>query len=99
MKLVFTREAKRDLDELRAYLQPLSPKGLAHVVQNIELRITTGLANPRIGRPTPRDDVRDLVESKYGFLIPYYVSNSVFYVLRIYHARRKPLDYDALTLP
>ena len=99
MKLVFTREAKRDLDELRAYLQPLSPKGLANVVHSIELRITNGLANPRIGRPTPRGDVRELVESRYGFLIPYYLSNNVFYVLRIYHARRKPLDYDALTLP
>ena len=99
MKLVFTREAKRDLDELRAYLQPLSPKGLANVVQSIELRITTGLANPRIGRPTPREDVRELVESKYGFLIPYYVKRNKFYVLRVYSARRKPLDYDALTLP
>ena len=44
MKLVFTREAKRDLDELRAFLQPPSPKGLAKVVHSIELRIINGLA-------------------------------------------------------
>ncbi len=99
MNLVFTREAKRDLDDLRAFLQPLSPKGLANVVHSIELRISGGLSNPRIGRPTPRADVRELVESRYGFLIPYYVKNNVFYILRIYSARRKPLDYDTLILP
>jgi toxin ParE1/3/4 len=99
VKLVFTREAKRDLDELRAYLEPLSLDGLAHVVQSIELRVSAGLANPRIGRPTPREDVRELVESKYGFVIPYYLKGGTLYVLRVYNARRKPLDYDALTLP
>jgi toxin ParE1/3/4 len=99
VKLVFTREAKRDLDELRAYLEPLSPKGLAHVVQSIELRVSAELANPRIGRPTPRQDVRELVESKFGFVIPYYLKGRTLYVLRVYNARRKPLDYDALTLP
>ena len=39
MRIVFTLEAKRDLDELRSYLDPLSPSGLAAVTSAIEKRI------------------------------------------------------------
>jgi plasmid stabilization system protein ParE len=99
VKLVFTREAKRALDELRSYLEPLSPKGLAHVVQSIELRVSAALANLRIGRPTPREDLRELVESKYVFVIQYCLNGRMLFVLRVCHARRQPLGYDALTLP
>ena len=99
MRLIFTLEAKRDLDDLRAFLEPLSPTGLAHVVQSIEAKIRAGLANPRIGRPTPRDDVRELIEAKYGFVIPYFVKSTTFYVLRVYQGRRRPFDYDAINLP
>lgn len=99
MRLIFTVEAKRDLEELRAYLQPLSPLGLTHIVASIRKRIETGLVNPRIGRPTPRDDVRELVDPKYGFVIPYYVKGEDFFVLRIYQARRIPLDFEELSLP
>jgi toxin ParE1/3/4 len=98
MQLVFTREAKADLDELREWLEPLSPGGLANVVFCIKSRIELGLENPRIGRLTPRDDVRELVEPRYGFIIPYYVKSERFYVLRIYRTRRKPLDYTNLSL-
>ena len=99
MRLVFTVEAKRDLDELRDYLRPLSPKGLANVVASIRSRIEVGMANQRIGRPTPRDDVRELVDPKYGFIIPYFARGDVFFVLRVYQSRRSPLTYEDLSLP
>ena len=99
MNIIFTQEAKRDLDELRAYLEPLSPSGLAHVVATLEARIRSIPANPRIGRPTPRDDVREVVEPKYGFVIPYYVQDESLYILRVYRSKRKPFDYAALGMP
>jgi toxin ParE1/3/4 len=99
MRLVFTVEAKRDLDELRDYLKPLSPKGFSSVVTHIRSRIEAGMANPRIGRPTPQDDVRELVDPKFGFVIPYYIKGENFFVLRVYQARRSPLAYEDLTLP
>ncbi len=99
MRLFFTQEAKRDLDNLRAYLQPLSASGLANVVASIEAKILTGMANPRIGRLTPRDGVRELVEPKYGFVIPYFIKGDNFFVLRIYQARQIPLDYENLDVP
>lgn len=99
MRLVFTVEAKRDLDELRDYLKPLSPKGFSSVVSKIRSRIEAGMANPRIGRPTPRDDVRELVDPKYGLIIPYYAKGGTFFVLRIYQGHRSPLAYEEMNLP
>ena len=99
MNIVFTIEAKRDLDDLRAFLAPLSPPGLANVVTAIEARILSLADAPGTGRPTQRADVREAVEVKYGVVIPYTVREGTLFVLRIYQARRRPLDYAAIELP
>ena len=98
MKTVFSEAAKRDLDDLRAYLAPLSPSGLASVTAALLARIHSIPDNPNIGRRTPRDGVREVVEPKYGFVVPYCVKGEVIFVLRIYRSRRKPLDYQVLDL-
>jgi toxin ParE1/3/4 len=98
MGIVFTEEAKRDLEELRRYLQPLSPKGLANVVATPERRIKIASENPRSGRPTPRREVREAVEPHYGFVIPYKLIADDFYVLRVYRSMRRPLDYSELKI-
>jgi toxin ParE1/3/4 len=97
MEIIFTEEAKQDLDQLRDWLEPLSPNGLANVGAALEARIRALAANPAIGRPTARDDVREAVEAKYGFLIPYYVRGEKLHVLRVYRPARKPLDYEELS--
>ena len=96
MKIVFTREAKAGLDELRDYLGPLNPLGLGNVVAAIERKILHVAEYPQSGRQSPRDDVREVIESRYGFLIPYYMRADVLYVLRIYRGSREPLDYQSL---
>jgi toxin ParE1/3/4 len=98
MRIVFTKEAKRDLEELRRYLEPLSPKGLANVVATLERRIMVASEHPRSGRPTPRPDVREAVEPRYGFVIPYTLIADAFYVLRVYRSMRRPLDYSELKI-
>ena len=99
MRIVYTREAKADLDELRSYLAPLSPTGLANVVAAIEAKVILAAENPAIGRPSPRDDVREMIEPKYGFLIPYAVKMDRLFVLRIYRSTRTPLKYGEMDVP
>lgn len=89
-------EAKADLDDLRDYLMPLSPRGLSKVTAAIENRIRLVAEYPASGRPSPRDNVREAVEPQYGFLIPYYVRLDTLIVLRIYRGNRRPLDYELL---
>ena len=96
MIIIFTKEAKADLYELRDWLAPLSPSGLANVTAALEHKIRLISDKPSSGRPTPRDNVREAIETKYGFLIPYWVKDDRLYILRIYRSKRKPLDYEAL---
>ena len=98
MKIILTVGAKADLDELRSYLLPLNPLGLANVTAAVERKIISASDNPSIGRPSPRDDVREMIEPKYGFLIPYTVIDDTLIVLRIYRGKRKPLDYGKLMI-
>lgn len=101
MRAVFSRAAARDLHELRRYLSPLSPAGLASVTGAIERRILATLEQPSSGRPSPQPGIREAVEPRYGFVIPYAVRGENLIVLRIYRSSRKPLDYEALakTMP
>ena len=99
MQIIFTDAAFRDLAELRAYLEPLSPSGLRNVMQRLENVIGIIPANPRIGRMTPREGVRELVEPKYGFLIPYAVIDRKVFILRVYRSKRPPMDYASLGVP
>jgi toxin ParE1/3/4 len=48
-----------------------------------------------MGRKTLRDDIRELVEPRYGFIIPYTIHEGTILILRIYSAKRYPLDFSA----
>ncbi|MCB1534647.1 MAG: type II toxin-antitoxin system RelE/ParE family toxin [Rhodoblastus sp.] len=96
MRAIFSRAATQDLRELRRYLSPLSPSGLAAVTSAIERRVQVTLEHPDSGRPSPHPAIRESIEPRYGFLIPYVVRGEYLIVLRIYRSARKPLDYEAL---
>lgn len=99
MRIVFTDEAVNDLDDLRVYLKDRRLDGYGHVSESLQQRIILASQNPKIGRPAPLAGVRELVDTKYGSLIPYFVEREIFFVLLVYHGTRKPLDYSALALP
>ena len=99
LRIQLTAEAKADLDQLRIYLGPISPKGLQNIVNAIETRIRLVAEYPASGRPSPRDDVREAIEPKYGFLIPYVLKGDTLHVLRVYRGVRRPLDYQLLPSP
>ncbi len=96
MKTEFTTLALQDLEELRVYFSERTEIGLQNILADIETSIKIIPDNLAIGRPTPRDDVREKITPKYGFLIPYYVRGETLYILRIYRGMRKPLDYDEI---
>ena len=96
MKIVITRRAVLDLDNLRKYLAPKSPAGLRNVLSALQKTIEDIPKNPSRGRATPHDDVWEKVVPKYGYIIPYYVRGNTVFILRIYSSRRKPLDYDSV---
>jgi len=98
-RVAFAPAARQDLADIRAYLGPRSPQGYASVVRAIERRILLARDNPPIGRPAVKEGVRELVEPRYGYVIPYVVHRNTILVLRIYRAVRAPLDPDTLEKP
>ena len=99
MALRFTSEALNDLNELDVYLSDKSPQGLRNVLAALKKTFQLIGGNAFLGRPTSREGVRVSIEPTYKYVIPYYDDGSDLWILRVYHARRAPLDYLTLELP
>ena len=99
MRILFTSQAMRDLDDLKEWLRLKNPAGFKSVAAQISKTIRPVADHPAIGRKTLREDIRELVEPRYGFIIPYTIIDDVVFILRIYSARRYPLDPSTLTNP
>ena len=94
MQIKLTDLALRDFEEVRLYLSKRSYDGLKNVLEDIESTILSIPDNLLAGRLTPRDDVRERITPKYGYKIPYLVRGDILYVLRVYHPKRRPIDYE-----
>ena len=75
-------------------------------MDRLEKAISMFSHHPEVGRPVPRENVRELVEPRYGFPIPYAIIeipyaiiDGTIFILRVYRSKRKPLDYESLALP
>ena len=91
MRIRFTSQAMQDLDDLKEWLRLKNPAGFKSVASQISKTIQPLSAHPAIGRKTLREDIRELVEPRYGFIIPYTVIEDTIFILRIYSAKRYPL--------
>ena len=99
MALRLTVPALRDLDELDLYLSDKSPQGLKNVLAAIKQQFLLIEAHPLIGRPALDERLRVVIEPKYGYQIPYVLLGRDLWILRVYNARRAPLDLSTLVLP
>jgi plasmid stabilization system protein ParE len=95
MRIRFTPHALRDLDDLKEWLRLKNPRGYNSVATQISKTIRPVAEHPQMGRKTLRDDIRELVEPRYGFIIPYSIHEGTILILRIYSAKRYPLDFSA----
>ena len=92
MQLIITRHAKADLDALNAYLKNRSPSGLRSVMASLKTTMATIPEGISRGRKSPlREDIWEKVDTKYGYVIPYFIEDDTVYVLRIYNSRRQGL--------
>jgi plasmid stabilization system protein ParE len=80
-----------DLDDLKEWLRLKNPAGFRSVAGQISKTIRPLAKHQAIGRKTVREDIRELVEPRYGFIIPYTVIDDTIFILRVYSAKRYPL--------
>ncbi len=94
MRLVLSRLALAELDEILSFISAQSPRGAAHVEARIRRAFEHIAHHPEAaGRVEQRPSVRRLPLARYPYVIYYAIGADAVTVLRILHgARRQPWE-------
>lgn len=89
-KVKFSASSLKDLKSIQEYIcennREAAKEVVAHIIEKIETII---VANPSAGRAGRVLRTRELVISKYPYIVPYQVREDVIYILRVLHTSRK----------
>lgn len=90
MEIRFTELATEDLQSIKEYIYENNKKAakevVAHIIESIETIIAP---NPSAGRAGRVLRTRELVITKYPYIVPYQVRENTIYILRVLHTSRK----------
>lgn len=90
MQIKWTKLAQEDLESIQKYIYDNNPKAakevVLHIIGRVEVLI---LENNAIGRAGRVLGTRELVITKYPYIVPYRVKNDEIHVLRVLHTSRK----------
>ena len=89
MKIVFSPEAKLDLDEIFDYILEDKPRVAQTVLNKIRQHINRLAKMPHLGRAGRVPGTRELVVSTLPFVIPYQVTGKTLEILRVFHTARR----------
>lgn len=89
-KVKFSASSLKDLKSIQEYIcennKEAAKEVIAHIIEKIE---TVIVPNPSAGRAGRVLRTRELVISKYPYIVPYQVREDVIYILRVLHTSRK----------
>ncbi len=86
----FSNSSIKDLDAIQKYIYENNREAAKEVVSYIIKSIETILPeNPAAGRSGRVLRTRELVITKYPYIVPYQIRNETIYILRILHTSRK----------
>lgn len=93
MKILFSPQARQDLDEIFDYILQERPEMAGVVLERIRERILSLVEMPHQGRPGRVAGTRELVVPKTPFIVPYQLTGSTVEILRVYHGARQWPDH------
>lgn len=89
-KVKFSASSLKDLKSIQEYIcennVEAAKEVVAHIIDKIE---TVIVPNPGAGRAGRVLRTRELVISKYPYIVPYQVREDVIYILRVLHTSKK----------
>lgn len=88
MMIVWARPAKNSFLDHLGFLQDRSPKAAVNVSQAIMKQIKKLEQNPHMGRPGRWEDTRELVITKYPYIVAYRLKVDIIEILYIHHSRQ-----------
>ena len=88
VKVVWTKEAIRDLVQARTYVEQDNPEAAVELARRITTAVAKLVQNPELGRKGRLVGTRELVISKTPYFVPYRVHKGRIELLRVYHGAR-----------
>lgn len=83
-KVVFTREAKFDLHEIKQYIwndNPIISKKVIDIIMNLVINLSTF---PKLWNAISWTNFREIVEPIYNYNIRYEIIDDIVYIIAIY---------------
>ncbi|HSH42504.1 MAG TPA: type II toxin-antitoxin system RelE/ParE family toxin [Arenicellales bacterium] len=95
MRLVWTRRARADLEEIFDYILQDNPTVASSVLDRIGEASLSLVEHPGMGRPGRVAGTRELVVAGLPWILPYTAHPDAVVILRVLHAARQwPGDFD-----
>jgi addiction module RelE/StbE family toxin len=95
MRIKWLRQALRNLDEEAAYIAQDSPKNATELVEHLTTSAEMLADHPHMGRPGRVPGTRELVVTRFPYILPYRVREQSVEILRVFHTSRKwPKRFD-----
>ncbi|MDP2808688.1 MAG: type II toxin-antitoxin system RelE/ParE family toxin [Rhodocyclaceae bacterium] len=95
MQVKWLRRALRNLDEEAACIAQDSPGSAADFVAHMMQSARMLAAHPHMGRPGRVPGTRELVVTRFPYILPYRVREQTVEILRVFHTARKwPQRFD-----
>jgi toxin ParE1/3/4 len=90
MRVRFTPRARRDLEEIREYLETRSPPGARNVLQALAGAVRIVSEQPYASVRTDDPDVRVKLVLRYRYKIFYRIRDDMIEILHVRHTSRRP---------
>ena len=89
MRVRWLRNALRNLDQEAEYIRRDNPKAAADFVLHALRSAALLTDQPHIGRPGRVPGTRELVITRFPYILPYRVEGGTVVILRVFHTSRK----------
>ena len=89
MQVKWLRRALANLDQEAAYIAMDNPLIASEFVHHLRASAAMLADHPNIGRPGRIAGTRELVITRFPYILPYRVRNSAVEILRVFHMARK----------
>lgn len=95
MRVKWLRRALQNLDAEATYIAQNSPQNAAACVAHLLASAEMLAAHPQMGRPGRVPGTRELVVTRFPYILPYRVREQAVEILRVFHTARKwPQRFD-----
>ena len=89
MQVKWLRRALQNLDDEAAFIAQDSPRAAAEFVVHLRDSAAMLSNHPHMGRPGRIAGTRELVVTRFSYILPYRVRGNAVEILRVFHTARK----------